>query len=446
MTEITIDKSLDKRLGILLVGMGGNNGSTFIACIEALKQNLTWKTKQGIQKVDLLGSLYGYGTIDGFPIKDLIPLYNPANFIVSGWDICGDDIQTACINNSVLEPDLLAQLDLSSYKPMPSIYDPSFVASNQSARANNIKGSLNNKWTNFSLICSDIQSFKIRHNLSKVVVIWTASTERMSTKEFLTPDDLIGGVYDNDPEISPSMLFALASCYNHCIFINGSPQNTIQPGLIEVAKNKGAFIAGEDFKTGQTKLKSVLVDYLVSSGIRPLSIVSYNHLGNNDGYNLSEQAQFKSKETSKSGVIEDIIRDNKLLFEDRKPDHCVVIKYVEAVGDTKRAMDEYYSEIALGGRNTLAINNTCEDSLLAVPIMIDLAIFSEFLSRVKVNGFHFHPTLSLLSFYFKAPKVSDKEEVVNAFFPQLYALKDFIRLCIGLPPPDYVKLSSRLTC
>jgi myo-inositol-1-phosphate synthase len=132
-------------------------------------------------------------------------------------------------------------------------------------------------------------------------------------------------------------------------FINGSPQNTFVPGVIDLAEKNGVFIAGDDFKSGQTKLKSVLVDFLVNAGIKPLAITSYNHLGNNDGFNLSAPAQFRSKEISKSNVVDDMVASNSMLYSEKEyPDHTVVIKYVPSVGDSKRAMDEYVSEIFMG--------------------------------------------------------------------------------------------------
>jgi myo-inositol-1-phosphate synthase len=164
-----------------------------------------------------------------------------------------------------------------------------------------------------------------------------------------TADNLIESVEKSHSEISPSTIFAIASILEGSPFINGSPQNTFVPGVIELAEKSGVFIAGDDFKSGQTKLKSVLVDFLVNAGIKPLAITSYNHLGNNDGFNLSAPEQFRSKEISKSNVVDDVVSSNSILYsENEYPDHTVVIKYVPSVGDSKRAMDEYVSEIFMG--------------------------------------------------------------------------------------------------
>merc|ERR1711998_618051 len=182
--------------------------------------------------------------------------------------------------------------------------------------------------------------------------------------------------------------------------INGSPQNTFVPGVIEMAETHDVMIGGDDFKSGQTKMKSVMVDFLVGAGIKPTSIVSYNHLGNNDGKNLSAPQQFRSKEISKSNVVDGMVASNSILYEKGEhPDHCVVIKYVPYVGDSKRAMDEYTSEIFMGGTNTIVMHNTCEDSLLATPLILDLCILGDMTSRIsyKTAGMadysSFHPIM-----------------------------------------------------
>ena len=225
----------------------------------------------------------------------------------------------------------------------------------------------------------DIRRFKADNALDRVVVFWTANTERYS--DIIagvndTADNLLAAIKASHAEVSPSTLFAVAAILEGEPFINGAPQNTFVPGVIELAERTKSFIGGDDLKSGQTKLKSVFAEFLVNAGIKPLSIASYNHLGNNDGHNLSAEPQFKSKEISKSSVVDDMVASNALLYDPEKeapagvkgtkakkgehPDHVVVIKYVPAVGDSKRAIDEYYSEIFCGGRSTINIFNECE--------------------------------------------------------------------------------------
>lgn len=159
-------------------------------------------------------------------------------------------------------------------------------------------------------------------------------------------------------------------------------------------------------------MKSALVDFMINAGIKLTSIASYNHLGNNDGKNLSSHKQFRSKEISKSNVVDDMVEANSVLYKPGEhPDHCVVIKYMPAVGDNKRALDEYYAEIFMGGHQTISLFNVCEDSLLASPLIIDLVIIAEMMTRItwKASGDEasnkdykgFHSVLSILSYMLK---------------------------------------------
>merc|ERR1712130_753183 len=261
----------------------------------------------------------------------------------------------------------------------------------------------------------------------------------------------------DESEISPSTLFCVASIQENCAYINGSPQNTFVPGVIELAGQKGIFIGGDDFKSGQTKMKSVLVDFLVSAGLKPESIVSYNHLGNNDGKNLSAPKQFRSKEISKSNVVDDMVESNQILYPGGKadhPDHCVVIKYVPFVKDSKRAMDEYTSSIFMNGKNTIVMHNTCEDSLLAAPIIIDLIVFTELFQRIqwkltynhKENEFKpFDSILTILSFLLKAPLVPNNTPLINALFKQRACIENILRATVGLPPINDMLLEHKTT-
>nr|KAG5686074.1 hypothetical protein BaRGS_030689 [Batillaria attramentaria] len=343
------------KLGVMLVGWGGNNGTTVTAAVLANKLGLSWNTKDGERKANYYGSITHCATVNlgtgpngevFVPLRDMLPM-------VHANDIVFDD----------------------------------FVAANQEQRADNVltgsKQELLNK------IRQDIADFKKSSGVDKIT------------------------------RLAPQM-----------------PQFL---GLV--------YIAGDDFKSGQTKLKSVLVDFLVGAGIKPTSIVSYNHLGNNDGLNLSAPQTFRSKEISKSSVVDDMVESNSTLYgRDEKPDHCVVIKYVPYVGDSKRAMDEYTSEIMMGGHNTIVIHNTCEDSLLASPLILDLVILAELCERItyKTEGekqFHgFNSVLSILSFLCKAPLVPAGTPIVNALFRQRACIENVLRACIGLAPVNHMLL------
>jgi len=261
---------------------------------------------------------------------------------------------------------------------------------------------------------------------------------------------LLKSIENNHSEIAPSTIFAVACILEGVPFINGSPQNTFVPGVLELAQQHKVPVAGDDFKSGQTKIKSVLVDFLVGAGIKPLAISSYNHLGNNDGKNLSAPKQFRSKEISKSNVVDDMVASNQLLYKPNEhPDHTVVIKYVPTVGDSKRAMDEYVNEIFMGGINTISIHNVCEDSLLASPLILDLAILGEMTSRIQwktptMKDFEpFHSVMSILSYLMKAPLVPEGTPVVNALFRQRACIENIFKACIGLSPEDHMLLEHK---
>ncbi|KAL1838368.1 hypothetical protein VTK73DRAFT_4346 [Phialemonium thermophilum] len=288
-----------------------------------------------------------------------------------------------------------------------------------------------------------------------VIVLWTANTERYA--DILegvndTADNLLKAIEAGHEEVAPSTVFAVASILEGAPFINGSPQNTFVPGAIELAERHGAFVGGDDFKSGQTKMKSALVDFLINAGIRLTSIASYNHLGNNDGKNLSSQRQFRSKEISKSTVVDDMVEANSVLYKDGEhPDHTVVIKYMPAVGDNKRALDEYYAEIFLGGHQTISIFNVCEDSLLASPLIIDLVLVAEMMTRIQWKPAHedggyksFHSVLSVLSYMLKAPLTPPGTPVVNALAKQRAALTNIFRACVGLEPESDMTLEHKL--
>ncbi|PFH47483.1 hypothetical protein AMATHDRAFT_67685 [Amanita thiersii Skay4041] len=469
--------------GLMLIGMGGNNGSTLCATILANRHNIIWHTKEGLQTPNYIGSMLRASTVQigtdpasgkevHVPVSDVLPMVHPNDLVLGGWDISGSPMDKAMQRAQVLDYDLqrqVAPLMKMLGTPLPSIYYPDFIAANQEARADNIIPGTD-KQAHLEQIRADIRKFKRDNKLDRVVVFWTANTERYS--DIIpgvndTADNLLAAIKASHSEVSPSTIFAVASILEGEPFVNGAPQNTFVPGVIDLAERLQSFIGGDDLKSGQTKLKSVLAEFLVNAGIKPLSIASYNHLGNNDGRNLSAERQFKSKEISKSSVVDDMVNANRLLYKapevgpkgvpigkGEHPDHIVVIKYVPAVGDSKRAIDEYYSEIFCGGRSTINIFNECEDSLLATPLILDLTILTELLTRVKYcktssneatrDYTPLYPVLSLLSYMLKAPLVKPGTDVVNSLNRQRNALEAFLKACIGLEGNTDLLLQTRV--
>lgn len=451
------------RVGVMIVGLGGNNGTTVAASILANRNNVTWRDRHGVRKPNYLGSVTHASTVrlgaqrgrDVYvPMNKMLPMVRPDDFVLGGWDISsmnlGDAMERAC----VLPYDLQRQVydQMKEIKPLKSIYSKDFIAENQEERADNVLEG--NKAELVEQLRQQIRGFKTHNDVDKVIVLWSANTERFSEVQQglnMTADELMNSIKKDKSEVSPSTMFAVASILEGCTYINGSPQNTFVPGVLELAEQKGVFIAGDDFKSGQTKMKSVLVDFLVSAGLKPVSIVSYNHLGNNDGKNLSSPKQFRSKEISKSNVVDDMVASNHMMFkEGEHPDHCVVIKYVPYVGDSKRAMDEYTSEIFMNGTNTITLHNVCEDSLLAAPLIIDLVVLAELCERIQVKKegeeeySRFHSVLSILSYLLKAPMTPPGTPVINALFKQREAVLNILRACIGLPAENHMLLEHRI--
>ncbi|KAK5018884.1 myo-inositol-1-phosphate synthase [Cryomyces antarcticus] len=466
------------RVGMMLVGWGGNNGTTVTAGILANRRNLVWDTREGSRAANYYGSVVMASTIKlgtnsttgkdvNVPFHNLLPMVHPNDLVVGGWDLSGMDLAAAMDRAAVLEPTLKNQIrkEMAQMKPLPSVYYPDFIAANQEDRADNVIPGSKASMAHVEQIRKDIRDFKAEHSLDKVVVQWTASTERYASiipGVNDTAENLLNSIDAGHEEIAPSTIFAVASILENAPFINGSPQNTFVPGATELATQHSAFIGGDDFKSGQTKMKSALVDFLISAGIKLTSIASYNHLGNNDGKNLSSHDQFRSKEISKSNVVDDMVAANTVLYQEgEKPDHTVVIKYMPAVGDNKRALDEYYAEIFMGGHQTISLFNVCEDSLLAAPLIIDLVIVAEMMTRIqwkahsasadtgsdgkKDEGYRgFHSVLSILSYMLKAPLTPPGTPVINALAKQRAAMTNIFRACVGLEPEADMGLEHKL--
>jgi len=381
-------------------------------------------------------------------------MVHPNDIVLGGWDISSMSLADAMERSKVLDWGLQEQLrpHMKHMTPLPSIYYPDFIAANQTERADNVLPGSDKK-AHLEQIRKDIREFKSKNGLDKVILLWTANTERFAAVQSGvndTADNLMASIEANEAEIAPSTVFAVASILEGSIYINGSPQNTFVPGVIELAEKHDVMIGGDDFKSGQTKMKSVMVDFLVSAGLKPTSIVSYNHLGNNDGKNLSAPQTFRSKEISKSNVVDDMVMSNRILYKPQEhPDHVVVIKYVPAVADSKRAMDEYTSEIFMGGTNTIVMHNTCEDSLLATPLILDLCILADMVSRIKYKTstmseyVPFHPIMSILGYLIKAPLVPPGAPIINALFKQRGCIENIFRACVGLPPDNFMLLEHK---
>lgn len=423
-------------VGVLLVGLGGNNGSTFVGSLLAHRNKISWRSHGGqVTHPDWLGSVVMSGSTDeGVTFFDRFDISHPDEIVFGGWDISRANLYEAVQRAGVLNWQIGEQLktELSGITPLRAVYDGDYIAENQRSRADNVYPFETPLEELVTSVRRDICEFRRTRGLDNVIVLWTANTERMMEYDHgyhRTEEGIRKAVTENRKDlISPSMVYALAAMDEGCSYLNGSPQNTLLRGMIEIASRRKLFVGGNDFKTGQTRFKSMMVDFLSLCGIRATSIVSYNHLGNNDGLNLSQENCFRSKEISKRDVVSDVVECNPQLYpRGEGPDHCVVIKYVPNVGDSKRAIDEYVADIFMGGKQTISVYNVCEDSLLAAPVMIDLVLLTNFFVRYKEFTY---PVLGELSFFFKAPlSHPDHPMVINVLRHQHRLLESGLENC-----------------
>lgn len=460
-----------RKLGLMQVGWGGNNGTTVTAAIVANQQNIAWETRAQQHLPNYNGSLTQASTMRvGFdaqgrdifvPMKSVVPMVEPNDIVLGGWDISGCNLADAMDKAKVLEPDLRSKLRpfMEDMVPLRAAFDQQFIAKNQQPRATNIL-STSDKGEQLEQLRKDIRNFKSANELEFVVIIWTGNSERYASEMTGVNDtasNLMTAIKESHQEVSPSTLYCVASILEGCPYVNGSPQNTFVPGVVELARERSVLICGDDFKSGQTKMKSVLVDYLIGCGFKIKTMVTYNHLGNNDMYQLTDEVMWKPKSASKSRVIEDIVDSNGVLYKGNEDsiDHIVVVKYVPFLGDSKRDVSEYTSEAFMDGHYTTIMHNECLDSALCAPLILDLAILVELFSRVqyvveegdaglrkdKYSGME--TALSVLGFYMKIPRVPPGEPIVNALGRQKACIENLLRALVGLPPESNLLLERK---
>lgn len=454
-----------RRTGLLQVGWGGNNGTTVTAAIIARRNNITWESREGSHSANYNGSLTQASTIrigvdsegrDVFiPLSRVLPMVDADALVLGGWDISNRSLADAMDAARVLEPDLRQKLRpfMETMLPMPGAFDPSFIAKNQYPRANNVIAAAT-KAEQLKQLRANIAAFKRDNSLEYVVVVWTGNSERYSVETNGvndTAENLMRAIDANHGEVSPSTLYCVAAILEGCPYVNGSPQNTFVKGVIDLAEQMKVPICGDDFKSGQTKMKSVLVDYLVSCGIKVKTMVTYNHLGNNDMYQLTDEVMWKPKSAAKSRVIEDIVDANGILYppQDSGPDHVVVVKYVSFLGDSKRDVSEYTSEAFMDAQYTTIMHNQCLDSALCAPLILDLAILLELFGRVTYtvgDTMQFQsmsPVMSILGFFMKIPRTPGAECIVNALGRQKACIENMLRALVGLPPESNMLLETK---
>jgi myo-inositol-1-phosphate synthase len=399
--------------------------TTFIAGLEAIKRGLG----KPIGSLTQLGTVrLGKRTEGRSPaIRDFVPLAGINDIEVACWDIFEDNAYEAAVKAGVLEMSLLDQVKepLQAIKPMRAVFDHDFVK--RINGPNVMTGG--SKMDYAQRIMDDIRSFKERTGVARTQMIWCGSTEvyHQAAPVHATLKDFECGLQKNDPEISPSQIYAYAALKSGMGFANGSPHlTTDMPALLELARNMNVPVAGKDYKSGQTFMKTLIAPGLKSRLLGLHGWFSTNILGNRDGEVLDEPGSFRSKEVSKSSALEYILQGD--LYPDLYKDfyHKVRIEYYPPRGDAKEGWDNIDIFGWLGYPMQIKVNVLCRDSILAAPLMLDIVLFMDLAQRAGMRGIQ-----EWLSFYFKAPMHAPGLYPEHDIFIQLMKLKNTLRWMRG---------------
>jgi myo-inositol-1-phosphate synthase len=408
------------KLGVLLVGLGAVS-TTFIAGVEAIKRGLA----EPVGSLTQMGAIrLGRRTENRNPlIKDFVPLASLNDIVFGAWDIFPDSAYEAALTAGVLEKELLAQLkpQLQKLKPMKAVFDQHYV---KRLNGTNVKEGAN-KFELAEQLIEDMAEFKRKNKCSRLVIVWAASTEIFLKTHAVhkTLKSFEQAMRDNHKAIAPSMVYAYAALKSGVPFANGAPNLTVDvPALVELANTNGVPVCGKDFKTGQTLMKTILAPGLKSRMLGLHGWYSTNILGNRDGEVLDDPESFKTKEESKLSVLEYILQPDVYpqLYKDFS--HVVRINYYPPRGDNKEGWDSIDIFGWLGYPMQIKIDFLCRDSILAAPIVLDLALFLDLAQRVGMKG-----TQEWLSFYFKSPMTAPGLYPEHDIFIQLMKLKNTLR-------------------
>jgi len=416
------------KLGVLLPGMGAV-GTTFIAGVLAIRKGLA----KPIGSLTQMGTIrLGKRTDDNVPlIKDYVPLAGLDDLVFGGWDVFPDDAYVAAARAGVLDKHMLEDIgdELRAIQPMPAVFEQEFV---KNLHSDNVKPDAS-KWDHAEALVTDIQRFSEENGCDRLVAVWCGSTEvyREPTAVHESLAAFEQGLKDSSPEIAPSQIYAYACLKLGIPYANGAPNLALDtPALLELAKQNGVPVTGKDFKTGQTLMKTILGPGFKARLLGVNGWYSTNILGNRDGEILDDPESFKAKEVSKLGVLDTIFEP------ERNPDlygditHVVRINYYPPRGDNKEGWDNIDIFGWLGYPMQIKVDFLCRDSILAAPLVLDLALFLDLAKRAGMSGVQ-----EWLSFYWKSPQpVAEGLYPEHDIFIQLMKLKNTLRHLTGDDP------------
>ena len=425
LTKCVDVKPATGKLGILMPGMGAV-ATTFVAGVMAIRKGIA----KPIGSTTQMGRIrLGKRTDNNSPlVKDYVSLTNLPDIVFGGWDIFSDNAYEAAVRAGVLDTRLLDQIkeELSAVKPMSAVFEQKWVKrlDGPNVKKGTSKRDLVNQ------LMADIANFKKTNNCERLVAVWCGSTEvyRKPGDVHSTLAKFEAGLDASDDEIAPSQMYAYACLKSGVPYANGAPNLSVDaPALLELAKVSGLPVTGKDFKTGQTLMKTILTPGFKARLLGIEGWYSTNILGNRDGEVLDDPESFKSKEVTKLGVIDQILQPDLYPELYGKIDHVVRINYYKPRGDNKEGWDNIDIFGWLGYPMQIKVNFLCRDSILAAPIVLDLALFMDFAHRAGMSGVQ-----EWLSFYWKSPMTpSEGLYPEHDLFIQSMKLKNTLRYTKG---------------
>ncbi|WP_440132902.1 inositol-3-phosphate synthase [Chitinophaga sancti] len=417
-------KDANGKLGVLMPGLGAV-ATTFIAGVLSVTKGFS----KPIGSVTQMGHIrLGKRTDNKNPlIKDFVPLSKLEDIVFGGWDVYADNVYTAAVKAEVLDRFQIEAIkpELEAIVPMKAAFDKNFVKNLDGTHVKDFK----TRYDLAQMVMEDIKTFQEKNKVDRVVMVWCGSTEiyHQAADVHNSLAAFEQGLRDNDARIAPSMIYAYAALKLGVPFANGAPNLTCDiPALVELAHQTKTPIAGKDFKTGQTLMKTILAPGLQARALGMEGWFSTNILGNRDGWVLDDPDNFKTKEVSKLGVLEDILSPEE--YPDLYGDlyHKIRINYYPPRKDNKESWDNIDIFGWLGYKMQIKVNFLCRDSILAAPIVLDLALFIDFAKRAGMSGIQ-----EWLSFYLKSPQTAPGLRPEHDIFKQLIKLQNTLRYLMG---------------
>jgi len=412
------------RLGVLLPGIGAVS-TTLAAGVHLISKGLArpFGSLTQMQRIRL-----GKRTNPRFvPIKELVPLAQLTDLAFGGWDIFPDNAYEAARAAGVLPAEMLESVreELSAIEPWPAVFDRAYV---RRLEGSHVKSAPTKRHL-ADLLIRDMEAFLSAQRVDRAVMLWCGSTEvyLQPSATHQTQSAFEKGLEKNAPEISPSMIYAYAAISQGIPFANGAPNLCVDiPALIELAHEKKVPVAGKDFKTGQTLMKTIIAPGLKARMLGLDGWFSTNILGNRDGEVLDDPGSFRSKEVSKASVLDAILQPE--LYEELygRYFHKIRIEYYPPRGDAKEGWDNIDIVGWLGQPMQIKINFLCRDSILAAPVALDLILFLDLAQRAGLAGIQ-----EWLSFYFKSPMSRADLKPEHDLFIQHLKLTNTLRILVG---------------